>query len=91
MNEINICKSVWKGVRLILLSLPFLACGIFLLIKDPEGRLQAWLAIGFLGLPGLLAGLYIALDRTPEVTISEEGITYGRRKKDSLPGTISQI
>jgi hypothetical protein len=74
MSEIVICKSVWKGIRLILLGSLFVIPSILILLKGAkEDRLICWLAICLFGLV-YPVGLSIIIDRRPQIIINETGI-----------------
>lgn len=76
MSEIKLYRSGWKGVRLIVLSLPFVIIGAFIISKEEIGTfgyIMGWLCSSFFGL-GILLGFFVLLDKRPQIMINENGI-----------------
>jgi len=82
MKEIRVYKSVWKGLRLMLLcSIFVIPAAYHLLSGGKDGIVICWVCIGFFGL-GYPVGLKNILDRRPALRINEHGImvcSYGRQ------------
>jgi hypothetical protein len=73
MTEIKLYKSPLKSLKLTLISSPFVAGGIWLLLKTNDSRIMATIMTLFFGL-GLLIGLFNFFDRRPQIIINETGI-----------------
>ena len=73
MTYIKLYKSPVKSLRLILLTLPFVACGIFVLLKTDSSKTICISGILLFGL-GLLMGLFNMFDRRPQIIINKIGI-----------------
>lgn len=71
MNELKLYKSPKKSIRLLLLCLPFIVLGIFIVIKG--GGWIGWCSICFFGLSIPIAFINL-LDRKPQVIINDIGI-----------------
>jgi hypothetical protein len=73
MTEIRLYKSPWKAIRLILISTPFVALGIYVLVRSDSSAWVGWLNICFFGLVYPLA-LFQIFDRRPQIVINKSGI-----------------
>jgi hypothetical protein len=73
MTEIKLYKSPWKAIRLLLLTLPFVIVGFYILSKQDSDRTMAWACICFFGL-GIPLGLFNLFDRRPQIIIDEKGM-----------------
>lgn len=74
MPEIKLYKSPKKAIRIILLTLPFVIIGIFMINSDKyENIIMGWVSICFFGL-GIPTGLFHLLDKRPQIIINEHGI-----------------
>jgi len=71
MNEFKLYKSTRKSIRLILLCLPFVLLGIFIVSRG--GGWIGWMSILFFGL-GIPVSVINLLDRKPQIIINEIGI-----------------
>lgn len=93
MYEVKFYKSKWKGIKLILLSLPFVLYGIWNLNQgNPDTSVWIdWLSISFFGL-GIPLGIFNLFDRRPELILNEEGIfdrmAYGIFNKQTNAGNV---
>ncbi|MEX0289083.1 MAG: STM3941 family protein [Flavobacteriaceae bacterium] len=76
MTEIKLYKSKKKAVKLLLLSAPLIALGIWMILRE-EGtsfhRIIGWVATLFFGL-AIPVALFHLLDKRPQVIINEVGI-----------------
>jgi len=72
MQEIKIYKSPWQALKLILICMPFIVLGIFIITREPANPI-GWLNVGFFGL-SIPLGLTMLLDRRPQIIINEIGI-----------------
>ena len=75
MKEIEFYKSKLKAIKLILLSLPFVAFSVWDLNNSNhiDSTWFNWLGISFFGL-GILLGLFNLFDKRPEIIIQMDGI-----------------
>jgi hypothetical protein len=93
MNEVKIYKSKWKATKLFILSLPFVALGIWDLSHHPSTSpiWLDWTAVCFFGL-GSLLGLFNLFDNRTELVINENGIfsrlSYGIFDKSTDKGFV---
>lgn len=92
MTEIKFYKSPWKAIRLLLLSLPFVIGGFYLLSTQDSDRTMAWVCICFFGL-GIPLGLFNLFDRRPQIIIDKKGMfcrqSYGIFDKSLDRGFIN--
>jgi hypothetical protein len=85
MTEIKLYKSHWRAIRIFLLTIPFVAIGIYMVTKtdiDQSDRVIAWLCICFFGL-GIPVSLFQLFDRRPQIIINETGI-WDRTTKEGI-------
>jgi hypothetical protein len=73
MAEIRLYKSIWQGVKLLLISTVFVLLSIHLFNTEKVFRWVAWIPIVPFGGFCLFA-LYIIFDRRSHIIINEEGI-----------------
>jgi hypothetical protein len=73
MTEIKLYKSPLKSLKLTLISLLFVAGGVWLLLKTNDSRIITTIMILFFGL-GLMIGMFNLLDRRPQIIINKTGI-----------------
>lgn len=76
MTEIKLYKKPLKGLKILALTIPFVAIGIWLIFKKPVGSsdyIMAWLCTCFFGL-GIPVGLFQIFDRRPQIIINENEI-----------------
>lgn len=73
MSEIRIYKSVAQGLKLISLSSVFVVPSVYFLIQGEDDALLWWVSLFFFSL-GYPIGLYLILDRRPQIIINEIGI-----------------
>lgn len=71
MNEITLYKSRKKSIRLLLLCLPFILIGIFI-VREGGGWI-GWMSIIFFGL-GIPISIMNLLDKKPQIIINEIGV-----------------
>jgi hypothetical protein len=86
MTEMHLYKKPLKGLKLLALTIPFVAIGIWMINIEPFGTLNyimGWLGISFFGL-GIPIGLFQIFDRRPQVIISENGIWDRTTKQDEI-------
>jgi len=82
----HLYKKPLKGLKLLALTIPFVAIGIWMINIEPFGTLNyimGWLGISFFGL-GIPIGLFQIFDRRPQVIISENGIWDRTTKQDEI-------
>ncbi len=76
MIEIKLYKTTTKGLKIIGMSLPFVAIGIWMVMDNPYGSteyIMGWFVTCFFGL-GLPIGLFQTFDKRPQILITEKGI-----------------
>lgn len=94
MYEIKIYKSKWKAIKLILLSLPFVAISLYSILTHTIIMPQPlnWLMLFLFGL-GVSIGIFNLLDTRPEMILNEKGIfdrlSYSIFDKDENKGFIA--
>ena len=85
MTEIKLTKAPSKAIRIFLLSIPFVAIGIWLITsKDlfTFDWVMGLMCTGFFSL-GLFVGLFHFFDKRPQIIINEDGI-WDRTTKQEL-------
>lgn len=86
MAEIKLYKTTTKGLKLIAMSLPFVLLGLWMITEEPHGSANyiiGWCCVCFFGL-GIPIGLYQALDKRPQIIISENGIWDRTSNQDEV-------
>lgn len=76
MTEIKLYKTTTKGLKIIGMSLPFVAFGLWMITQEPIGTtpyIMGWICTCFFGL-GILVGLFQTFDKRPQIIITENGI-----------------
>lgn len=76
MTEIKLYKTTTKGLKIIGMSLPFVAIGLWMIIQEPVGTtpyIMGWVCACFFGL-GIPVGLFQTFDKRPQIIITEKGI-----------------
>jgi hypothetical protein len=89
MTEYKIYKSPTKALQLMLISSLFVVIGFFMLKQPDSPKWIAWSGILFFGL-GIPFGLYLLLDRRPQIIINEIGIFDRTTHKDFINWEIIQ-
>jgi len=85
MTEIKLYKKPLKGLKILALTIPFVAIGIWMITEKQIGSsdyIMAWLCTCFFGL-GLPVGLFHTFDRRPQIIINESGI-WDRTTKQTV-------
>jgi hypothetical protein len=82
MVQIKLYKTPWKALKLILLTMPFVAGGVWMISDKPE-NIWGWMAVCFFGF-GIPIGLFHIFDRRPQIIIDEEGIWDRTIKQDKI-------
>lgn len=85
MNEIKLYKSKSKGAKLVVMSLAFVIIGFFIISNEEMGSfdyIMGWLCTSFFGL-GVLLGLFVLLDKRPQIIIDENGV-FDRTLKQGI-------
>jgi hypothetical protein len=86
MTDIKLIKAPFKSIRIFLLSIPFVAIGVWMM-KSNEVFTLDWimglLCSGFFSL-GLFVGLFHFLDKRPQIIINEIGIWDRTTKQDLI-------
>ncbi|RZJ65526.1 MAG: hypothetical protein EOO50_13345 [Flavobacterium sp.] len=86
MTKLKLYKSGWKGIRLLALTLPFVLIGILIISKEQAGTFDyamGWFCVSFFGL-GIPLGLFLLLDRRPQIVIDEDGVWDRSLKQDAI-------
>lgn len=86
MEEIKLYKSRWRAIKLLLLSVPFVAIGIWMITDSDSSshdRIMGWLSTCFFGL-GIPISLFQFFDRRPQIIINEIGIFDRTTNQDTI-------
>jgi hypothetical protein len=86
MTEIVIYKSRWRAVKILLLTLPFVAIGAWMASAtgiDTSDRVIGALCILFFSL-GIPVSLFHLFDRRPQIIINQTGIWDRSTKQDII-------
>lgn len=86
MIEIKLYKQPIKGLKIIALSIPFVAIGIWMIFNKPVGSndyLMSWICTCFFGL-AFFVGIFQTFDRRPQIIINENGIWDRTAKQDPI-------
>lgn len=86
MTEIKLYKTTTKGLKIIGMSLPFIAIGLWMITQEPIGTtsyIMGWVCTCFFGL-GIPVGLFQTFDRRPQIIISENGIWDRTTNQDQV-------
>lgn len=86
MTEVKLYKVPSKGLKLVVLAIPFVAIGIWMVSRESSGTMNyimGWVSICFFGL-GIPIGLFQAFDRRPQIIISENGIWDRSTHQDEI-------
>jgi hypothetical protein len=86
MIEIKFYKSKWKAIRLLVLSIPFIAISIWMTFKHDSSAIDVFIGIlgtCFFGL-GPIIGILNLFDRRPQIIINEIGIWDRSTKQDII-------
>ncbi|MHC1732684.1 MAG: STM3941 family protein [Bacteroidales bacterium] len=76
MTEIKLYKSPWKAIKLLGLTIPLVAVGIWLVIRAESSlldRIMGWIGIPFFGI-GFFLVFFHMFDRRPQIIINTNGI-----------------
>ncbi|MFM2388030.1 MAG: hypothetical protein RL660_2787 [Bacteroidota bacterium] len=86
MNEIKLYKRPIKSLKLLGLSVLFVAGGIAMISNERFGSadyIVGWVCTCFFGL-GILVGLFHMFDRRPQIVITENGIWDRTTNQDEI-------
>lgn len=86
MTEIKLYKTTTKGLKIIGMTLPFVAIGIWMITDNPYGSteyIMGWVGTSFFGL-GLPVGLFQTFDKRPQIVITENGIWDRTTNQDEV-------
>jgi hypothetical protein len=86
MIEIKLTKAPLKAIRIFLLSIPFVAIGIWMMISKEVFTFDWIMGLfcsGFFSL-GLFVGLFHFFDKRPQIIINEDGIWDRTTKQDMI-------
>jgi len=86
MNEIKLYKSPLRAIRLLALSIPFIALGIWVLSRQDNSSIDIVIGIlctCFFSL-GLIIGITNLFDRRPQIIINEKGIWDRTTKQEVI-------
>ena len=76
MTEIKLYKSGWRGIKLIIMTLPFVIIGIWIILEEEKGTfnyIMGWLCALFFGM-GIPFGIFVLFDKKPQIIINDNGI-----------------
>ena len=86
MKEIKFYKSPFRAVRLLVLSIPFIAVSIWVLSRQDNSSVD--IVMGILGTCffslGVIIGITNLFDRRPQIIIDEKGIWDRTTKQDII-------
>jgi len=86
MTEIKLYKRPLKGLKILALTIPFVAIGMWMIFEKQVGSsdyIMAWLCTCFFGL-GIPVGLFQTFDRRPQIIINENGIWDRTTNQDEI-------
>lgn len=86
MTEIKLYKTTTKGLKIIGMSLPFVAIGLWMITQEQIGTtpyIMGWICTCFFGL-GFPVGLFQTLDRRPQIIITQNGIWDRTTNQDEV-------
>jgi len=86
MTEIKLYKTTTKGLKIIGMSLPFVAIGLWMITQEPIGTtpyIMGWVCTCFFGL-GIPFGLFQTFDKRPQIIITEKGIWDRTTNQDEV-------
>lgn len=92
MAEIKLYTSPWKAARLFLLTVPFIAGGIWIIRMEESDSLDlfmGWFGVCFFGL-GVLISLIKLLDWRPQIILNETGVWDRTTKQDLIKWELIQ-
>lgn len=76
MTEVKLYKTTLRGLRILALTIPFVAIGIRMIFEKSVGSFEyimAWTGTCFFGL-GIPVGIFQTFDKRPQIIINENGI-----------------
>ncbi len=86
MTEIKLYKTTTKGLKIIGMSLPFVAIGLWMITQEPIGTtpyIMGWVCTCFFGL-GIPVGLFQTFDKRPQIIITDNGIWDRTTNQDEV-------
>jgi hypothetical protein len=86
MTEIKLYKTPLKAIRIFLLSIPFVAIGIWQIITNEIFTfdwIMGFICTSFFGL-GLVVGFFHLFDKRPQIILNENGIWDRTTKQDMI-------
>lgn len=86
MTEIKLYKTTTRGLKIIGMCLPFVAIGLWMITDNPYGSteyIMGWVGTCFFGL-GIPVGLFQALDKRPQIIITENGVWDRTTNQDEV-------
>lgn len=86
MTEIKLYKSPWKAIKLLGLTIPLVAVGIWLILRNEStlvDRIMGWIGVPFFGF-GFFLAFFHMFDKRPQIIINETGIWDRTTKQDLI-------
>jgi hypothetical protein len=86
MTEVKLYKTILKGLKIFVLTIPFVVIGIWMITREPVGTtnyIMGWVITCFFGL-GIPVGFFQLLDRRPQIIINESGIWDRTTNQDEV-------
>nr|WP_321356993.1 STM3941 family protein [uncultured Draconibacterium sp.] len=86
MTEIKLYKSPWKALKLLGLTIPLIAVGIWLILRAESSlldRIMGWIGVPFFGFGFFLAFFHL-FDRRHQIIINTNGIWDRTTKQDFI-------
>ncbi len=86
MEEIKLYKSRWRAIKLLLLSVPFVVIGIWMIMESDSSSFEimmGWISVGFFGL-GIPISIFHFFDTRPQIIINEIGIFDRTTNQDTI-------
>lgn len=86
MTEIKLYKTTTKGLKLVGMTIPFVAIGIWMILREQPWTfdyIMGWISTCLFGL-GILIGLLQTFDRRPQIILNENGIWDRTTNQDEI-------
>ncbi len=86
MKEIKLYKSPWKAIKLLALTIPLIAVGIWLILRNESSlvdKIMGWIGVPFFGF-GFFLAFFHMFDKRPQIIINETGIWDRTTKQDLI-------
>ncbi|TNJ40999.1 hypothetical protein KFZ70_04105 [Tamlana fucoidanivorans] len=86
MTEIKLYKSPWKAIKLLGLTIPLVAVGVWLILRNESSlldRIMGWIGVPFFGF-GFFLAFFHMFDKRPQIVFNETGIWDRTIKQDLI-------